>query len=588
SNPTLTIPAMEWKNVGARLTGNAPVGLKDFAIGYYKNTNTMIIFGGTTANGNKNGQTYLANFNNLSWSSPPSSQGPQARSDMLYGMDVWGSYRNTFVISCGRGEGDVIFNDTWAFDMVYLTWTQITDVTSMSGPVPQFYSAIGGIDTTIQTGSQVTPNNTMWISHGTNGTVFFTDLWAQVFRGSWTPNENTLSTVWYKVPTSGVIPQGRKQPAGAILPGGRLAIYGGCNSTGGDCAIPDVSSLVLGNDYNSGIPTSVTKAFWSPDSQCLGSREDAAMVMNGIYSVPAFSTQAIVFGGKLPGDAPIGVDGEVGILDTSSGVWVRVVPQGDGNALPKTRAGARMIATGNTVTSVSSNAGAIDILMFGGEALDNSSTNYNDLWILRLYDAPTSGNNPSNITKTEFLSCIPASQDNMPVMPDNNESDDHGDGGGIGNKFATLLNLKSQETSKSPKSFEVNRSSNKSFHQNEGDSPVSILKPAGDSWVEKRKSVTESANYNTSSRGTMASVASGRGKLEDKDPNDESESENSDSRIINQNLGTGTSHRNIMTNVDEEEELDEETRQAKLEEEITNRDVVVMTIPKRRLTVVNA
>ncbi|CAG8603841.1 950_t:CDS:2 [Acaulospora morrowiae] len=710
---TLTIPVMQWINLGANLKGNAPVGLKDFGIGYSKDKNMLIIFGGTTASGNKNGQTYLADLNNLVWSSPSDPHGPQARSDMLYGMDVWGSYRNTFVISCGKGDGDVIFNDTWAFDVNYGTWTQIKDVTSMSGPVPQLYSAVGGIDTTTQTGSQVTPNNTMWMSHGTDGTKFYTDLWAQVFRGSWTPNEMNLSTVWYKVPTSGELPQGRKEPGGAILPGGRLAIYGGCNESTADCAIPDVSALVLGSDYNKGTPLSVTNAFWSSKSQCLGAREDAAMVMNGNSGVPAYTTQVIVFGGKSSKNSPVGDTGEVGIMDTSSGVWARVIPQGD--SLPKTRAGARMVATGNVVYSSSSSSGVSDILMFGGEALDGSSTNLNDLWILRLSNTPTSS---SNATKMNFLDCIISpdkgnthdntpsgnvnfnnenlskshyllttlsyiflfiattvlrfgygvvsiwrigsiygalivasyatafygfavafedkhqshfstthgilgllflavlyvlipilamislinKKDSVPHTPpgESNDHEDESSGGGIGSRIATLFHLKSPESSKSPRSFEVNRNGNRE------DDP-SMLKPAGDSWVEKRKSVTESAVYNTSSRGSMsnskrvsqrypkrrnsllvnlmAHIAGRGGRVEDNEnPHGESENENRDSRIIGRSPGTGTSHREVI----EEEEMDEETKQAELEQEITNREVMVMTIPKRRLTVVNA
>ena len=89
-------------------------------------------------------------------------------------------------------------------------------------------NSFGGIDITLATSSQIVSSNTLWASHGTNGTHFFTDLYALLIDGTFSPNFNSLTAVWYKVPVSGDIPSGRLGVAGTILllPK-RLAMCGG-------------------------------------------------------------------------------------------------------------------------------------------------------------------------------------------------------------------------------------------------------------------------------------------------------------------------------------------------------------------------
>ncbi|CAG8824378.1 26479_t:CDS:1, partial [Racocetra persica] len=145
-------------------------------------------------------------LNSMTWSSLQTAQRPAARSDMVYGMDIYAGYRNVFVITGGKGDGDIVYNDTWAFDITYNTWSEITNVSSTSGPIPQIYGAVGGIDTSVQGGSQTTPNTTIWLTHGTNGKDLFTDLWAVVLGGTLATSGNNLNVRWTKISTNGQLP----------------------------------------------------------------------------------------------------------------------------------------------------------------------------------------------------------------------------------------------------------------------------------------------------------------------------------------------------------------------------------------------
>ncbi|CAG8592832.1 6523_t:CDS:2 [Cetraspora pellucida] len=409
---TLTIPLIQWKYL--EMTGDMPQGLKDFGFGYNKLANKLIVFGGTTQDNSKSSATYIADLNAMTWSSLQTAQRPGARSDMIYGMDIYAGYRNTFVITGGKGDGDIVYNDTWAFDITYNTWSQITNVISTSGPVPQIYGAVGGIDTSVQGGSQTIPNTTMWLTHGTNGKDFFTDIWAVVFGGTLATSGNFLTVSWTKISTAGPLPPGRKATGGTILPDGKMVMYGGCNLTSSsDCATSDVWSLNIGSNSNSGVPSS-NSPIWSQKGECLGAREGVAMVNNAMIGVVSYRAQAISFGGKLPGKLTVDKDGEVGVLDANGGVWVRVLPQADPKYIyPKVRSGARMVAVDNGISNVSGPS----IVMFGGEGLNGVTSFYNDMWVLSLSGGVSKGNQ-TNSSNMSFLKCIPPPDGlGIPVSP---------------------------------------------------------------------------------------------------------------------------------------------------------------------------
>ncbi|CAG8459326.1 2518_t:CDS:2 [Diversispora eburnea] len=591
---------MEW--IKLDLTGTPPTGVKDFAIGYGKDKNTLIIFGGTTAEGIKSKQTFLADLNTLQWSTQ-SGTGPQARSNMIYGMDVWGSYRNNFVISGGQGDSNVIFNDTWAFDINYNTWTQITNVISTNGTVPQLYSAVGGIDTTVQTGSNTNPSTIMWISHGTDGKTFNTDLWAQVFQGSLSTNGNNISSVWYKVPIGGEIPKGRNEVAGTVLPGGRIVMYGGCDKLNKNCAISNASSLQLAAGYNTNPGIMTSSSIWSSASTCLGQRVGAAMVMNGITGV-SFASQAIVFGGKTSKGKSVGVDGEVGVMDAR-----------DGGPLPKTRSGAQMVAAGRKVTNDDQNdSDVFDILMFGGEGLDGETSSFNDLWILRLHNNPTSKNNPaSNMKPIDFLKCI---KDEHEKNHDENSGFEYNNNSipklhiilsivsfiflpiastilRFGSKITWIriiygiLILSSYVTAICGFAIIYKYCNDKDFPH---------FSTIHGNWISFAW-VGYPRGKNSLLVKIMTKISGKTSKIDDDNEEGRSGGGGSGLRVddddnrrrisirSNQShggIGGGQySRNNIMGNVEEADE------QAELEKEITNREVVVMTIPKRRLTVVN-
>ena len=47
SDRTIAIPFMQWIDLRPKLSGTPPPGLKDFAFGYSKESNLVVIFGGT-------------------------------------------------------------------------------------------------------------------------------------------------------------------------------------------------------------------------------------------------------------------------------------------------------------------------------------------------------------------------------------------------------------------------------------------------------------------------------------------------------------------------------------------------------------
>ncbi|GBC07719.1 hypothetical protein RclHR1_07650006 [Rhizophagus clarus] len=406
SDGTIAIPIMQWIDMRSTLRGTPPPGLKDFAFGYSKDSNLAIIFGGTTPSGSKSGATYLLDLTDNTWKTL-SDYGylnpvvPEARSNMIFGVDKSSSYRNAFIISCGQGPGEVLYNDIWAFDFSYKQWTKVETV---SGDIPpQMYGSIGGIDTTLATSSQIVETNTLWASHGTNGTYFFTDLYALVTTGNLSPNLKTLSATWYKVPIAmgSETPSGRSSVAGTILPNKRLALYGGCDQLGGNCATSDTYSLDLGSNYTNGNVNSATP-LWSKKNSCLGARIGAAMVMNSNPAI-TYPNQAIVYGGSSFDGKAIGPPGEVGVLDADLGNWVRVLPQKDPvSGYPPQRIGAQMVPIPSAIGFPG--FAATDILLFGGESMDGN--NLNDIWILRLNTNSTSGDTASTSNlPIEFLKC---------------------------------------------------------------------------------------------------------------------------------------------------------------------------------------
>ncbi|UZO01057.1 uncharacterized protein OCT59_012164 [Rhizophagus irregularis] len=408
SDGTIAIPIMQWIDMRPNLRGTSPPGLKDFAFGYSKDSNLAIIFGGTTPTGSKSGATYLLDLTDNTWKTLSdfgflNPQTPEARSNMIFGVDKASSYRNAFIIACGQGPGEVLYNDIWAFDFSYKQWTKVEAV---SGEIPPLmYGSIGGIDTTLATPSQTVLTNTLWSSHGTNGTHFFTDLYALVTTGNLSPNLKTLSATWYKVPvvSGSDIPAGRSFVAGTILPNKRLALYGGCDKLEGKCATSDTYTLNFGSNYTNGQVETATP-LWSKKNSCLGARSGAAMVMNSNPAI-TYPNQAIVYGGSSSDGKAVGPAGEVGVFDADLGNWVRVLPQKDQiSGYPPQRIGAQMAPIPSAI-GVPGFA-ATDILLFGGESMDGN--NLNDIWILRLNNNSTSGATASAAKlPIEFLECVP-------------------------------------------------------------------------------------------------------------------------------------------------------------------------------------
>jgi hypothetical protein len=233
----------------------------------------------------------------------------------------------------------------------------------------------------------------------------------------------------------------RRHAGGVVSGNSRVTIFGGCSSdTLAGCPIQDASVLSFPDQTTEvakrGSPT------WAKAAACQPPRFGAAMTKspNDNYNTKVFS-----FGGAGSPLNGHGLPGEVGVLDTDTGMWTILRPAASGGKVPypKLRHGARMVSTVGAISPRASIQGS-DIIMFGGMSLDESDRGevLQDTWILRVFDRAVDMNKAFNVETTttaniHALQDDPASNDTVPTSTTTStptsapatNSDDSGEGG---------------------------------------------------------------------------------------------------------------------------------------------------------------
>ncbi|KAJ6539336.1 hypothetical protein B0H19DRAFT_1178497 [Mycena capillaripes] len=374
------VPPLQWLNLTPLLSGDQPPGLKDAAIGYNENSQSLIIFGGEASSGVPQGQTYLLNLGTLTWSAPTppgNLQGnPPARSAAVSGCDNAASNRDGFIIIGGKGSDGAALSDVWEYDFNNQFWSEMN--ISPGGPSAR-WGASGGSDARVPAVSDAVlpgPNNTFWLWGGTNGQSSFSDLWRLNVSGTLSSNlPNEAVGSWEQISLNNSV--GTLGQGGTVI-WDQIVSSGGCNGTeiSDSCAIQD--TYVINADKGQSVAA----------LKCPAPRLSPTVIPNGNTNSTAFGSQVLLllgtFNTSLWDDGGGLKEGEVAVLDIGSQSWTRVLPSGQ--SFPTPREGAVAVMSPSPLVGESRNSSS-DIIVFGGR--DTSGNYLSEVWLLRAYNGVT-------------------------------------------------------------------------------------------------------------------------------------------------------------------------------------------------------
>ncbi|TFY61594.1 hypothetical protein EVJ58_g4411 [Rhodofomes roseus] len=360
------VPPLQWINITGLTTGSAPPALKDASIGYYDGTRTLLIFGGESAQGIPQSETYLLNLESLAWSTnnPPNGLGtvPPARSAAISADDSAASYRSAHIVIGGLGSGGKALSDVWEFDYISQFWSEV--MVSSGGPSAR-YGAIGGKDqrTPYTWTDTATPNNSFYLAGGISGDSVspLSDVWQLNVTGALSSNNpNSVQAGWMQLSLQSHNIPSKVGAAGAVVSSSAQDIiaFGGCTSSSEltpstSCAQADSYIINTGEDVI------------SPSNACPVPRLGATLVPNSNSQSTDFNNQVfLVFGlynSSLWSDDGGLEKGEVDVLNVET-----------------------VGTSGNTVS---------DSIFFGG--VDADGNYLNEVWVLRAYNAQLTQSNQS-------------------------------------------------------------------------------------------------------------------------------------------------------------------------------------------------
>jgi hypothetical protein len=281
------------------------------------------------------------------------------------------------------------------FDTLYNFWSQVPNNSSLPAPA---WGATGGIDPLYT--SPTSQTHSIISYGGVTGSSLITSVEATVVSGQLSSNIATVGASYDALGATGSSPQaGVWGSAGALLPGSTLVVFSGCNTTNPqptpvpsnattDCPaglVETTSILTFPSSFSPSSPGGAQPS-WSVVQACPAPRLGASMVANLNGGNSAYRTQAFLIGGLIDEtkwiESPSGKGGisagEVGVLDTSSGTWARVVPQGNETMGP--RSGAAVWAAQAPIPGLPAEGqGVTDILVWGGKDVVTGNT-LNELW----------------------------------------------------------------------------------------------------------------------------------------------------------------------------------------------------------------
>ncbi|KAG6880048.1 hypothetical protein C0992_007365 [Termitomyces sp. T32_za158] len=388
TNPTDTpVPPLQWLNLSGLLQGSSsPPPLKNAAIGYDESSRSLIIFGGESASGLVQSQTFLLNLETLTWSvpSPPNNlqKIPAARSAAIYGTDLAASYRQGFIVAGGKGPDGNSLTDVWEFDFNNKFWSEVN---VPPGPLPR-WAAAGGIDLTtppIQDPSLPSPNNTFYLVGGYDGnhSSSFSDVWTLDISGTLSSNlPNDTDGSWDHLTIQNL--PSKSNVSGTVV-GHQVVLTGGCSSPSEkDTCAEEQDSYVI--DTQRLMVTSL--------SVCPAPRTGPVLVRNSNGFTSTFTSQVYLLLGTLNetrwnDDGGLG-NGEVAVVDIQTGTWSRILPSGDPGSsgqvtFPSPRKGSAAFSYPQALVGSSRNISS-DTLVFGGQ--DSSGNLLSEMWLLRAYN----------------------------------------------------------------------------------------------------------------------------------------------------------------------------------------------------------
>ncbi|KAH9938274.1 uncharacterized protein B0H18DRAFT_8787 [Fomitopsis serialis] len=398
------VPPLQWINITGLTSGSAPPALRDASIGYYAGTSTLLIFGGESAQGIVQSQTYLLNLETLTWSqnNPPTGLDtlPPARSAAISGDDSAASYRSAHIVIGGMGSNGQALSDVWEFDYISQFWSEVT--VSSGGPSAR-YGAVGGKDlrTPDTASGMASPNNSFYLAGGISGNSVspLSDVWQLDVTGTLSSNNpNSVEASWKQLSIQSSNTPSKVGAAGAVVSSSAQDIiaFGGCTS---NVKITPNESCARADPYIISTGENVI----SSSNSCPAPRLGATLVTNSNGLSSDFSNQVfLVFGlfnSSLWSDDGGLAKGEVDVLNVETGVWNRVLPAGDPGqdgtnppAFPSPRQGAVGLSSTSTLVGTSG-TNASDSIFFGG--VDADGNYLNEVWVLRAYSAQITQTNQS-------------------------------------------------------------------------------------------------------------------------------------------------------------------------------------------------
>lgn len=329
------VDSLEWSQVPA--SGTLPSARRDMAFGYFQAQNKLVVFGGR--GGPITNDTWVFDFVAGSWSDVSGATRPGARFSMVYG--VVGTH---LYVTTGEGPGKIFYNDVWRFDVTSNTWSQV----STTGTPPRTrYGAAGG----------VYPGSTLlYVSLGFAGERFFDTFVLDTSTNQW----STRFCEGYCHPYTPTYPHARCLHSGSVVDADRLVIYGGCLSggeTGGPC--PSGDSWIFRNSEQE----------WTQLPDCASPRTYSSMALlpevNGQKRVVLYGgvekNRQVIQTTESPADTVV-------VLDPDSMTWTT----------RKTTTSVSFPAKRASAAMTSSSSG---LYMFGGINIETNALQ-NDIWLL--------------------------------------------------------------------------------------------------------------------------------------------------------------------------------------------------------------
>ncbi|KIP07035.1 hypothetical protein PHLGIDRAFT_71712, partial [Phlebiopsis gigantea 11061_1 CR5-6] len=380
------VPPLQWINFSNHVQGSAPPALKDASISYDPIHGAIVLFGGESAQGIPQSQTFSLDLETLTWSQPKPANNiftvPPARSAALSGQDNAASYRNGHIVIGGRATDGSPLNDVWEFDYNNQFWSQV----EVSGGPSARWGAAGGNDPRTSFNSAAL-SNSFYLAGGfaSDSTASLSDVWRLDITGTLSANVQSLKGVWTQLHlTNTSLPTIGGSATGVIDQSATQAIVasGGCAKASGStaaCAEGDSFVLTVGSSDNTNT---------APGS-CPAPRTGATLALNMNTASTSFASQVFLLLGTFNSSQwqdGGGLDkGEVDVLDIGTGSWARILPSPDpssnGEGVPSPREGAAVFSM---TQPISGSIAATDTVVYGGR--DANGTYLNELWVLRAYN----------------------------------------------------------------------------------------------------------------------------------------------------------------------------------------------------------